>query len=122
MIHFVPPSFVIGAIIIWYSTIASIPSNWHLCDGTHGTPNLRNRFIRGAQDEEHVGATGGQDSQTHTFTGDGHTHNLPEIPPRVIAPGGTYAATTDPTAATGTTDSAENRPLFHSLAYIQRIA
>lgn len=34
-----------GGIIMWSGTVATIPSGWHLCDGTNGTPDLRNRFI-----------------------------------------------------------------------------
>lgn len=37
-----------GAIIMWYGTIANIPTGWTLCDGTNGTPDLRNRFVIGA--------------------------------------------------------------------------
>lgn len=42
----------IGGIIMWSGTIASISSltGWALCDGTNGTPDLRNRFIVGATD------------------------------------------------------------------------
>jgi hypothetical protein len=34
-----------GMIMLWSGTIASIPTGWALCDGTGGTPDLRNRFI-----------------------------------------------------------------------------
>jgi hypothetical protein len=37
-----------GAIILWYGSIASIPSGWVLCDGNNGTPDLRNKFVIGA--------------------------------------------------------------------------
>lgn len=37
-----------GGIIMWSGTIATIPSGWVLCDGTNSTPDLRNRFIVGA--------------------------------------------------------------------------
>ena len=38
----------VGGIIMWSGTIASIPSNWSLCNGSNGTPDLRNKFIVGA--------------------------------------------------------------------------
>lgn len=38
---------------------------WHLCDGTNGTPDLRNRFIYGG-DGTNNGATGGETSVTLT--------------------------------------------------------
>ena len=43
---------------------------WHLCDGTNGTPDLRNRFIYGG-DGTNNGATGGETS---------HTLTEPELP------------------------------------------
>ena len=39
---------VYGLIAMWHGTVASIPSGWHLCDGTAGTPDLRNLFVVGA--------------------------------------------------------------------------
>lgn len=55
-----------GAIMMWSGSIASIPSGWLLCDGTNGTPDLRDRFIVGAGDGYAVGDTGGADSVTLT--------------------------------------------------------
>lgn len=34
-------------IVLWAGTSLSIPSGWVLCDGTHGTPDLRDQFIVG---------------------------------------------------------------------------
>ena len=48
-----------GAIIMWNGAIDKIPSGWALCDGTNGTPDLRDRFIVGAGRTYPVGATGG---------------------------------------------------------------
>jgi len=74
--------FPVGAIAIWSGSIASIPSNWHLCDGTNGTPDLRNRFVIGAGSTYAVNATGGSTTKnlahTHTQGNTGsessHTH------------------------------------------------
>ena len=41
-------------------------TNWHICDGTGGTPDLTDRFIIGAGGTYAVGDTGGSDSQTLT--------------------------------------------------------
>ena len=38
----------IGGIIMWSGSIATIPASWALCNGTNGTPDLRERFIVGA--------------------------------------------------------------------------
>jgi hypothetical protein len=37
-----------GLISMWSGTIASIPSGWVLCNGSNGTPDLRNKFVIGA--------------------------------------------------------------------------
>lgn len=122
MIPFVPPSFVIGSIIIWSGTIASIPSNWHQCNGAAGTPNLRNKFVRCAQDQAAIGNTGGSDSQDHTFLGDGHFHIMRTAPPNEIQIGSGLDNLTSLDRATGTTDASDNRPAFYELMYIQRVA
>jgi microcystin-dependent protein len=51
-----------GSIIMWSGAINMIPSGWVLCDGTNGTPDLRDRFIVGAGRNYHVSDTGGTDS------------------------------------------------------------
>ena len=33
---------------MWSGSIADIPNGWVLCNGTNGTPDLRDRFIFGA--------------------------------------------------------------------------
>lgn len=37
-----------GCIVMWSGSIATIPSGWYLCNGSNGTPDLRNKFIIGA--------------------------------------------------------------------------
>jgi len=69
-----------GMISLWYGSIGSIPAGWYLCDGTNGTPDLRDRFIIGAGTSYAVGATGG--STTHTLTTSempSHTHNATSV-------------------------------------------
>ena len=53
-----------GGIIMWSGSTGSIPSGWFLCNGSNGTPDLRNRFVVGAGDSYAVDATGGADSVT----------------------------------------------------------
>ncbi|MDR9392671.1 MAG: hypothetical protein RI554_11670, partial [Trueperaceae bacterium] len=47
---------------MWSGSVVSIPSGWLLCDGTNGTPDLRDRFIVGAGGAYTVNDTGGADS------------------------------------------------------------
>jgi len=54
-----------GLIVMWSGLKANIPSGWVLCDGTGGTPDLRNRFIYGVGDGEEAGGTGGSETHDH---------------------------------------------------------
>ena len=49
----------LGIIIHWYSSVGTIPSGWALCNGSGGTPDLRDTFIQCAGTGYAVGATGG---------------------------------------------------------------
>ena len=48
-----------GIITMWSGSVASIPVGWYLCNGSNGTPDLRDRFVIGAGSNYAVGATGG---------------------------------------------------------------
>jgi hypothetical protein len=88
-----------GFIGMWSGSIATIPTGWLLCNGTNGTPDLRDRFIVGAGSTYAVAATGGsanavvvthnhggttsaEGSHSHTFSGNtggqsaNHTHSM----------------------------------------------
>ena len=45
-------SVPLGAIVIWSGSIASIPADYHLCDGTSGTVDLRDKFVVGAKQDD----------------------------------------------------------------------
>ena len=49
----------VGVITLWSGASSAIPSGWALCNGSNGTPDLRNRFIVGAGSTYAVGANGG---------------------------------------------------------------
>lgn len=59
-----------GTIQMWTGTIANIPDGALLCDGTNGTPDLRDRFVRGAPDSTEPGSLGGCDAHVHHILGD----------------------------------------------------
>lgn len=75
-----------GLIAMWSGASTAIPTGWLLCNGSNGTPDLRDRFIVGAGSSYNVGATGGEATHTlttgelpshnHTFSGSSHTHTL----------------------------------------------
>ena len=60
----------VGGIIMWSGTIASLASsapNFKLCDGNNGTPDLRNRFVIGANADDGGNAT--TNIETGTYSG-----------------------------------------------------
>ena len=132
-----------GGIFLWSGSIGSIPAGYVLCNGSNGTPDLRDRFIVGAGSTYAVDATGGSAdaivvTHTHTATSvvtdPGHNHTIP------IGSGGGYGqpsgqiaafasntgtATTGITVATtvataGTSGTNANLPPYYALCYIMK--
>lgn len=71
-----------GGIIMWSGSIGSIPTGWLLCDGSSGTPDLRDRFLIGAGSTYSVNGTGGSANATlvaHTHTGTTSIPNQPHV-------------------------------------------
>jgi len=108
-----------GMIIMWSKPIAQIPNGWALCDGTNGTPDLRDRFIVGAAAGQDPGATGGANFHQHDFTADGHYHNIGVG--AMISSGPGYLPQTDSKNVTGTTGNADGRPPFYALVFIMKL-
>jgi microcystin-dependent protein len=131
---------------MWSGSIASVPAGWFLCDGTNGTPDLRNRFVLGAGGIYAVNATGGSAdaivvSHTHTATsvvtdpGHNHTYNAPSgfdsggsfggsVVENIVSATtgnrttGITVATT--IANTGSSGTNANLPPYYALAYIMK--
>lgn len=55
-----------GMILMWSGLLSDVPDGWSICDGTNGTPDLRDKFIRGASGE--VGAEGGCENHSHAVS------------------------------------------------------
>ena len=138
-----------GMISLWYGSLGSIPVGWYLCDGTNGTPDLRDRFVIAAGSSYAVGATGGTatntlttnelpaHTHTATVTDPGHSHTFsPAIAAQntnatsgSIYYGGTgtvsstNSATTCISVANSTTGSGAaftNIPPDYALAYVMK--
>lgn len=107
-----------GIILLWSGAVVNIPAGWVLCDGSSGTPDLRNRFVVGSGDTYAVGAEGGTVIHSHPFTGDGHTHTLPSGD--VIASGPAISDVTTSSQAAGTTDNGNTLPPYYALAFIMK--
>jgi len=133
-----------GMISLWYGAIGSVPAGWYLCDGSNGTPDLRDRFVVGAGSTYSVSQTGGSTdaivvSHTHTATSavtdPGHNHTAVGTVPtggNINTGGGTNGgvvttstATTGVTVATtvnsaGTSGTNANLPPYYALAYVMK--
>lgn len=97
---FVNNLFPSGIIAMWSGTIVTIPTGWHLCDGTNSTPDLRNKFIIGAYLDDTVAKTSVTGSNTQTGGSKDsvvvtHNHN---------------SGVTGSTTLTGTFNTAANNP------------
>jgi len=122
----------VGGIIMWSGTIANIPSGYALCNGSNGTPDLRNRFIVGATSDASSGtsATAGpgfnvnngalNSNYTPGNTGGETAHQLTknEVDKNGWNSGtsGNIVLSADPFS----TDYHENRPPYYALAFIMR--
>ncbi len=121
-----------GVIVIWSGSSSNIPSGWSLCDGTNGTPDLRNSFVLGAGDVYGVGDTGGEKEHTLTVNempAHGHTQRYSAHPSgdnvgpfMTSARGNVYhgAESSDSTALMGGGQPHNNMPPYFALAYIMK--
>ena len=88
----------IGAVV--FSTVTTgIPSNWALCNGANGTPDLRDKFLMMAGTTYTLGSSGG--AATQTVTVNGHAISIAEMPVH-------NHGVTDPTHYHGYSDSGHN--------------
>ena len=53
-----------GVVKMWYGNASAVPEGWAICDGTQGTPDLRDSFIIGAGGKYALDARGGAASAT----------------------------------------------------------
>ena len=144
-----PSAVPSGCILLWSGSIGSIPSGWALCNGTNGTPDLRDRFIVGAGSTYAVNSTGGSAdaivvSHTHTATSTvtdpGHTHKMRrtgndiggtsltklglnttfQIDDDIIEASTTGITVATTNASAGTSGTNANLPPYYALCYIMK--
>lgn len=120
-----------GVIVMWSGAKNAIPSGWALCDGTKGTPDLRDRFVLGAGGRYSVGAKGGE--ETHTLTVNempGHTHDfLVDAEPRegrgsvlmYVEENDTVSTRSGALKSAGGSQSHNNMPPYYALSYIMKL-
>lgn len=108
-----------GMILMWSGAIVDIPDGWALCDGTQGTPDLRDRFVLAAGLSLNPGDTGGTTVHNHTFDDGPHEHQLDDG--GEVAAGDDFSDETDGTVVSGTTSTKNHVPPYYALAYIMRL-
>ena len=125
----VPTSFVSGMILMYTGTTA--PTGWALCNGSNGTPDLRDRFIVGSGSSYSVGNTGGSNSvnlnvnqipsHTHSYVG----HTYPGSGAEQNQSGGPEDRTSfnvgKTTGGSGGGQAHENRPPYYALCFIVKL-
>jgi hypothetical protein len=134
----VPP----GTIVMWYGSIATIPSGWGFCDGTTyddgatPSPDLRNQFIIGAS-ADNEGASKADPITGGAFVKTGgnkdgtlgeHTHSYSGVDQSPsggtqlgTGTSGWYAHSSLTTSQEGSVLTGANLPPFYSLAYIIKL-
>ncbi|MCK5617003.1 hypothetical protein KAR91_84860 [Candidatus Pacearchaeota archaeon] len=113
------PENEVGSIMLWQGSKETIPDSWSLCDGTQGTPDLRNAFLYGNSVGTPPIVTGGEFTHNHDFATDGHIHIYPagtDLPS-----GGGISSSTNSNVIAGTSDSDSQMPPWYSLCYIMYI-
>ena len=122
--------FVTGMIMMYNGS--SAPSGWAICNGSNGTPDLRDRFIVGTGSSYSLGNTGGANSVTLTVAQmPSHKHDT-TIDNSLVHPSfggvnfsnggaGTYQGTTFTMSNQGGGQSHENRPPYYALMFIMKL-
>ena len=108
-----------GMIMLWYGSIETIPSGWHLCNGEMGTPDLRDMFVPCAGGIYDPNDEGGAKDHTHSFSADPHRHRVSGG--SIIQTGIGKDDYVNWETVTGETDSEEHIPPYHALPYIMKI-
>ena len=133
-----------GGIFLWSGSIGSIPAGYVLCNGSNGTPDLRDRFVVGAGSTYAVDATGGSadaivvthnHTATSAVTDPGHSHTMGSTS---VASGADFSVANNPgtgettsqastgiTVATtvnnsGNSGTNANLPPYYALCYIMK--
>lgn len=114
---------------MWSGAATAIPSGWLLCNGSNGTPDLRNRFIVGAGSLYGVGDTGGSNTVTLTVNEmPSHSHylgmgNSLTQDPLSVSSNQHYIVNPNSgvyTNSAGGSQAHENRPPYYALCYIMK--
>lgn len=130
-----PVKAPLGCIVWWSGTADNIPTGWHICDGTNGTLDLRNKFILAAGTNHAVGETGGSETVKLSLGQmPEHDHGINVASSFQIGSGSnaiiksSVGVQTNPTIeqgpsrASGSSQPHPNMPPYYTLCAIQKIA
>ncbi len=124
-------TFVSGMILLWSGTIATIPTGWVLCDGNNNSPDLRDRFVIGAKQDDSgtpktnvsgsLTQTGGAASDTVNISISGTTGTNSATGNALPNVNGQYAAASHTHSFSGSdSDTVNTLPPYYALAYIMK--
>lgn len=118
----------VGTIVIWSGTVDDIPTGWHLCDGTDGTPDLRDKFVLGAGENHPVNDKGGSEEvvltleqmprHSHGIQASSSSGTLSYVRSNLASGLDYYAVTT----YSGLSEPHPNMPPYYSLCYIMKLS
>ncbi len=112
-------SIPIGSIALWSGSLGSIPESWQLCDGSNGTPDLRDQWVPGAGNFYNPNDTGGSFDHVHDFTSNLHPHTWEDGVPILEATAFDFDVSQE--VVTGTSLTTPTRAPFHALFWIQEM-
>jgi len=130
----------IGGVIMFNAAFAAIPSNWQLCDGSNGTPDMHKQFVYGTTTEGQLLDSGGSADAVnvdhgHSINDPSHKHNLsgggsdddggsnvPGSDSTGNVSGIQFATTGISVNDSGVSGNNKNLPPYIKLAFIQRMS
>lgn len=132
-----------NSILMWNGDLNDLPSNFKFCDGSNGTPDLRNKYIKGVTSDLESHKSSIESAHQHSLLSSGHTHSMNTSPTHKHDGGGSGANNTFATDLGWTYDlrevsghnhvvnnggahthsiSDEVQPKSYKLAYIMKVA
>ena len=130
----VPDILLTGMIIMWHGS--TIPKGWWICDGTHGTPDLRGQFIKSAKNISDVGFVEPEDVDInnkiklkqnqlpqHSHPHKKHTHSITGLSASTeastvsVTSSGSFAHTNSGTSVSSGVEGASSRSVVNDVDY-----